>query len=79
MFLDVTAPPFTKEQISPARDTRFRWMQSVVRCTHYVAGEGEQGYLNRGDLGEIAFVPREPIDRPDEAYTEPSALPGPRT
>jgi len=78
-FFDVTAPPYTKEQVSPARDTRFRWMQSVVRCTHYVAGEGEQGYLNPGDISEIVFVPREAIDRPDEAYTEPSASPSPRT
>ena len=33
---------FSKEQISPTRDTRLRWMQSVVRCTHYVAGAGRR-------------------------------------
>src|SRR5712692_1809846 len=38
----VILPPtaFAKEQISPTRDTRLRWMQSVLRCTHYVAGAG---------------------------------------
>ncbi len=60
-----------KEQISPARDTRLRWMQSVVRCTHYVCGAGEQAYLNIAEAPEITFVPREPIDRSDEAFTNP--------
>src|SRR3954465_14870408 len=42
----VTLPPveFTKEQITPARDTRLRWMQKVIGCTHYIAGAGEQAY-----------------------------------
>ncbi len=68
----VTLPPaaFTKEQISPARDTRLRWMQSVLHCTHYIAGAGEQAYLRPADAPEITFVPRDPIDRSDEAYTE---------
>lgn len=71
-----TLPPtdFIKEQISPTRDTRLRWMQSVVHCTHYVAGAGEAAYLNTSDVPEIAFVTRDPIERSDEAYTgfEPS-------
>jgi hypothetical protein len=71
-FVSLGALPFTKEQISPARDTRFRWMQSVLGCTHYVAGEGEQGYLHTEGMAGVAFVPREGIDRHDEAYTEPS-------
>jgi len=62
------AQPFTKEQVSPARDSRLRWMQSVVRCTHYIAGAGEQAYLNKADAPEIVFVPRDPIDRSDEAW-----------
>ena len=68
----VTLPPtnFAKEQISPARDTRLRWMQSVIQCTHYIAGAGEQAYLRREDAPEITYVSRNPIDRPDEAYTE---------
>ena len=65
--------PFTKEQVSPTRDTRLRWMQSVVRCTHYIAGAGEQAYLNKADAPDISFVNRDPIDRSDEAYTDPPA------
>ena len=71
----VTLPPgeFTKAQISPTRDTRLRWMQSVIRCTHYVAGAGEMQYLRPEEAPEIVFVPRDPIDRSDEAFTEFSA------
>ena len=47
---------FTKEQISPTRDTRLRWMQSVIRCTHYVAGASEQDYLRKEDAPEITYV-----------------------
>lgn len=61
----VTASP---EQISPTRDTRLTWMQSVVRCTHYVAGAGEQAYLRPTDAPEINFLRRDLIDRADEAY-----------
>ena len=64
------ATDFTKAQISPARDTRLRWMQSVVHCTHYIAGAGEQAYLRREDAPEINFVVRDTIDRSDEAYTD---------
>ena len=66
----LTLPPaeFTPEQISPTRDTRLRWMQSVLRCTHYIAGAGEQAYLRKADAPEITFVNRDPIDRSDEAY-----------
>jgi hypothetical protein len=68
----ITLPdaPFAQEQISPTRDTRLRWMQSVVHCTHYIAGAGEQAYLNKADAPDITFVNRDPIDRSDEAYTE---------
>lgn len=68
----VTLPPveFTKEQISPTRDTRLRWMQSVIQCTHYVAGAGEKDYLHPEETPEITFVTRDTIDRSDEAYTE---------
>ena len=61
---------FTPEQVSPTRDTRLRWMQSVVHCTHYVAGASEQDYLRKEDAPEITYVRRDPIDRYDEAYTE---------
>jgi len=61
---------FGKEQISPTRDTRLRWMQSVIHCTHYVTGAGEQAYLRRQDAPEITYVRRDDIERSDEAFTE---------
>ncbi len=68
----ITLPPadFKKEQISPTRDTRLRWMQSVVHCTHYVAGAGERAYLHPEEAPEITFISRDAIDRHDEAWTE---------
>jgi len=71
----ITLPPatFTKEQISPTRDSRLRWMQSVVHCTHYIAGLGETAYLHPEAAPEITYVTRDAIDRSDEAYTEITA------
>jgi hypothetical protein len=69
-FVILPATAFAKEQISPTRDTRLRWMQSVLRGTHYGAGAGEQAYLRQEEATEITFVRRDQIDRPDEAYTE---------
>jgi len=71
--LPAAASGFEKERISPARDTRLRWMQSVIHCTHYVTGAGEQAYLRTEDAPEIRYVRREDIERSDEAFTE---LPG---
>jgi hypothetical protein len=69
-YLELPKATFSKAQVSPTRDSRLRWMQSVIHCTHYVAGAGEQAYLNKTDAPEITFVNRDPIDRSDEAYTE---------
>lgn len=69
-YVELPAMQFGKEHISPTRDTRLRWMQSVVHCTHYVAGAGEAAYLRREDAPEINYVNRDPIDRSDEAYTD---------
>jgi hypothetical protein len=65
-------PPteYTVEQISPTRDTRLRWMQSVVHCTHYVAGASEQDYMCQEDAPEITYVPRDVIERSGEAYPD---------
>jgi hypothetical protein len=68
--LPAAAAGFEKERISPARDTRLRWMQSVIHCTHYVTGAGEQAYLRSEDAPEIAYVRREDIEASDEAFTE---------
>ena len=66
----ITLPPqeYSKAQISPTRDSRLRWMQSVIHCTHYISGAGEQAYLNKADAPEINFVGRDPIERSDEAW-----------
>jgi hypothetical protein len=72
-WLTLPTVPYTAAQVSPTRDTRLRWMQSVVHCTHYVCGAGEQAYLNPADAPEITFVPRDPIDRSDEAWVGASA------
>jgi hypothetical protein len=69
-FVTLPPVPFDKSQVSPSRDSRLRWMQSVLHCTHYVTGAGEGAYLRREDAPEIAFVDREPIDRSDEACCE---------
>jgi hypothetical protein len=69
-YINVPGTIFKKEQVSPTRDTRLRWMQSVVHCTHYIAGAGEKAYLRREETPEITFVNRETIERSDEAWTE---------
>ncbi len=69
-FIALPATVCAKEQISPTRDTRLRWMQSVIGCTHYVTGAGEQAYLHQDEAPDITFVRRDEIDRSDEAYTE---------
>ena len=55
-------------QISPTRDTRLRWMQSVIRCTHYVAGASEIKYLNTEEAPGVEFIARDEISDSDRAY-----------
>jgi|ERR1043165_3453574 hypothetical protein len=69
-FLELPAQNFGPEQISPTRDTRFLWMQSVIRCTHYVAGASEQDYINKADAPEMKFVRRDEISDSGKAYTD---------
>jgi hypothetical protein len=69
-YITLPGVDFSREQVSPARDTRFRWMQSIVHCTHYVTGAGEAAYLRREDAPEVNCVNRDAIERSDEAYTE---------
>jgi hypothetical protein len=68
-FIEVPWQDFDAAQVSPTRDTRLRWMQSVVRCTHYVAGAGERQYLNEVDAPGVIFIPRMDISESDKAYT----------
>lgn len=67
-YIDLPLPAHDKRQISPTRDTRLRWMQSVVHCTHYIAGAGELKYLDTDDAPDVQFVPRDPITESDGAY-----------
>jgi hypothetical protein len=67
-FIELPAQEFDAAQISPTRDTRLRWMQSVIGCTHYVAGAGERQYLNETDAPGVTFVPRMDISDSGKAY-----------
>jgi len=69
-FLEIPGGEFGRKQISPTRDTRFRWMQSVIRCTHYVAGASEQHYINKADDPTVKFIERDEISDSGKAYTE---------
>jgi hypothetical protein len=68
-YIELPPQSFDAAQISPTRDTRLRWMQSVIHCTHYVAGAGEREYLNEADARGVTFVQREEISDPGLAYT----------
>jgi len=67
-YIELPAQTFGADQISPTRDTRLRWMQSVIRCTHYVAGAGEREYLNEADAPGVVFVQRDEISDSGLAY-----------
>jgi hypothetical protein len=67
-FIEIPAANYGHEQVSPTRDTRFRWMQSVVGCTHYVCGASEQNYINKADGPGVIFVVRETITDSGDAY-----------
>jgi len=67
-FIELPWVEFEAAQISPTRDTRLRWMQSVIGCTHYIAGAGEREYLNESDAAGVTFVPRTEISESDNAY-----------
>ncbi|MBM3872627.1 MAG: hypothetical protein FJ382_02645 [Verrucomicrobia bacterium] len=69
-FITLTEQAWDPAQVSPSRDSRLRWMQSVLHCTHYIAGAGEQAYLRTEETPEITFIHRDVIDRADEAWTE---------
>lgn len=67
-YIEVPPADYTARQISPTRDTRFRWMQSVVHCTHYVAGASEQKYINKAEGPGVIFLEREVIADANNAY-----------
>jgi hypothetical protein len=67
-YIEVPWQEHDASQISPARDTRLRWMQSVIRCTHYVTGAGESQYLDEADAPGVTMVLRDEITDSDKAY-----------
>ena len=67
-FLKLPLAPYDATRVSPTRDTRLRWMQSVIQCTHYVAGASEVKYLNMEDAPGVQFVTRDEISESDRAY-----------
>ncbi len=67
-FEEVPCLGYERRQISPTRDTRFRWMQAVIGCTHYISGASEQDYINKADGPGVNFITRDPISDPDMAY-----------
>lgn len=58
----------SKAQISPGAKDRFKWMQSVIHCTHYIYGEGEKEYLHFGAFPEVKFIQRDETDQPEYAW-----------
>ncbi|MGH7938323.1 MAG: hypothetical protein ACREFG_07435 [Chthoniobacterales bacterium] len=67
-FLKLPLEKHDAAQISPTRDTRLRWMQSVIGCTHYVAGASEIKYLNTEEAPGVQFIARDEISESDRAY-----------
>jgi hypothetical protein len=67
-YLKLPLREYDAAQISPTRDTRLRWMQSIVHCTHYVAGASEIKYLNTEDAPGVQFLARDEISESDRAY-----------
>jgi len=67
-YVELPSQDHDAAQVSPTRDTRLRWMQSVIGCTHYVAGAGERQYLNEADAPGVTFLQREDIADSNLAY-----------
>ncbi|HEY3662729.1 MAG TPA: hypothetical protein VGL24_06205 [Chthoniobacterales bacterium] len=67
-YIRLPKEEFDASQVSPTRDTRLRWMQSVIGCTHYVAGASEIKYLNTEEAPGVQFIARDEISDSDRAY-----------
>jgi hypothetical protein len=67
-YIELPSQLFEQTQISPTRDTRLRWMQSVIQCTHYVAGASEREYLDQADAPGVTFVERDNVADSGLAY-----------
>jgi hypothetical protein len=67
-YIELPPQIVSAAQISPTRDTRLRWMQSVIHCTHYVAGAGEREYLKEDEAPGVVFAQRDEISDSGLAY-----------
>lgn len=67
-YIELPKQTWQPHQISPTRDTRLRWMQSVLHCTHYISGAGELNYLNTDEAPEVDFITRDEISDSANAY-----------
>jgi hypothetical protein len=68
-YTQVPAPTkIEKLQTSAGAAERFKWMQSVIKCTHYVYGEGEKDYLKFNDFPDVRFIKRDDIEQPNYAW-----------
>ena len=68
-YFNITTPAtILKSQKNPGREERFGWMQSVVHCTHYIAGASENDYLTKTDFPDVKFIRRDDIELPENAY-----------
>lgn len=67
-YLDLPDTTWSPAHVSPSRDTRLCWMQSVIHCTHYVAGAGEMNYLDQRDAPGVQFIRRDDITESTMAY-----------
>jgi hypothetical protein len=57
-----------KSQITPGRDHRFQWMNSVIHATHYITGNSEYDYLKRDNFQEVEFIKRDQIEDQELAW-----------
>ncbi len=57
-----------KEQKTPGRDNRFKWMNSVINATHYITGNSEYDYLKRDNFQEVEFIKRDQIEDQELAW-----------
>jgi hypothetical protein len=68
-YLTVPTPPqIDKVQKNPGKDERFKWMNSVIGATHYIAGNSEFEYLKRDQFPEVKFIKRDAIIDQDKAW-----------
>ncbi len=67
-FITLPDQQVNKNQKTPGRDHRFKWMNSVIHATHYITGNSEYDYLKKEDFPEVNFIKRDQIDDQELAW-----------